>query len=106
LIDPETRRDVPAWLQSNTELARRYRLEQAVERIYMPRQATAKVPAGALTELYTPPPRSATCLLDARKPCTSLRLAVTLYIVGRASGTQNKSTVLKAELQYVRDFEE
>jgi hypothetical protein len=52
LIDPETRREVPAWLQSNTELARRYRLEQAVERIYMPRQATAEVPAGALTELY------------------------------------------------------
>jgi hypothetical protein len=48
LIDPETRREVPAWLQSNTELARRYRLE----RIYMPRQATAEVPAGALTELY------------------------------------------------------
>jgi hypothetical protein len=76
LIDPETRREVPAWLQSNTELARRYRLEQAVERIYMPRQATAKVPAGALTELYTPPPRSAMCPLDARKPCTSSRLAV------------------------------
>ena len=48
MIDPETRREVPAWLQSNTELARRYRLE----RIYMPRQATAEVPAGALTELY------------------------------------------------------
>jgi hypothetical protein len=48
LIDPETRREVPAWLQSNAELARRYRLE----RIYMPRQATAEVPAGALTELY------------------------------------------------------
>jgi len=52
LIDPETRREVPAWLQSNAELAGRYRLEQAVERIYMPRQATAEVPAGALTELY------------------------------------------------------
>jgi len=52
LIDPETRREVPAWLQSNAELAGRYRLEQAVERIYMPRQATAEVSAGALTELY------------------------------------------------------
>lgn len=52
MIDPETRREVPAWLQSNAALARRHRLEQAVERIYMPRQAAAAVPAGALTELY------------------------------------------------------
>lgn len=51
-IDRASRPDVEAWLATHAEENRRYRGEEAFERIYMPRQAAHEVPTDALPELY------------------------------------------------------
>lgn len=50
--DPQTRREVSAWIEANADLAMRWRRAQAIERLYMPHQPTSAVPAGAVPELY------------------------------------------------------
>ncbi len=51
-IDRSTRSHVPDWLAKNSEFARRYRIEESFERVYMPRAAQCEVPVDAFTELY------------------------------------------------------
>jgi len=51
-IDRLTRSHVPDWLAKNSEFARRYRIEESFERVYMPRAAQHEVPVDAFTELY------------------------------------------------------
>ncbi len=51
-VDPLSRRGMTDWLAENAEKTRRYRVESALERLYMPRQPAHGVPKNDLPALY------------------------------------------------------